>query len=125
MPDGNPIMELINNLSRVHDLPSVKQVLIESNKFFTDYYRLPNTYQDYISIDYNDMFQDLDQKIYQIFKYLDLSIYQKRVENWFLIYQKWKSVNKDYLSQFLETPIAIPNNKKLQILKDIIKWKNG
>jgi hypothetical protein len=125
MPDGNPIIELINNLSRVHDLPMVKQVLIESNKFFTDYYKVPDTCQDYISIDYNDMFQDLDQKIYQIFKYLDLSIYQKRVENWLVVYQKWKSVNKDYLSLFLETPIAMPNNKKLQILKDIIKWKNG
>jgi hypothetical protein len=125
VPNANPILELVNNLSHVHDLPSVKQVLIESNKCFTDYYKVPDTYQDYISIDYNNIFQDLDQKIYQIFNYLNLSISQKRVANWLVIYQKWKSVNKDYLSQFLETPIAIPNSKKLQILKDIIKWKNG
>jgi hypothetical protein len=123
--DNNLFIELINNLSRVYDLPSVKQVFIESNKFFTDYYRVPNTYQDYISIDYNDMFQDLNQKIYEIFKYLNLSISQERLTNWFPIYQKWKLMNKDYLSLFLETPIDIPNNKKVQILKDIIKWKNG
>jgi hypothetical protein len=124
MPD-NPYLELIDNLSRVYDLPSVKQVFIESNKFFTDYYKISDTYQDYISIDYNDMFQNLDQKIYEIFKYLNLSISQERLANWFPIYQKWKSVNKDYLSLFLETPIDIPNNKKVQILKDIVKWKNG
>jgi hypothetical protein len=124
IPD-NPYIELIDRLSSKHDVQSIKQVLIESNKFFTNYYTVPTCYHDYFDINYVDIFQNLDQVIHQVFEYLDLTISSDRIDKWLPVYQEWKNLNKDYLSLFITELTPVTSGEKIKILKDIIEWKNG
>jgi hypothetical protein len=121
----SPYMEFINNLSTKYNKQIIKQVLIESNKFFTKYYTIEPTYQDYINIDYTDVFENLDQQIYRIFTYLELEIAPERLTKWLLVYQKYRLANKDWLTVFLGETLEIDNTTKTKILKELIQWKNG
>ena len=100
-------------------------MLIECCKFFIEYYKVPDTYQNYYSIDYNDIFQNLDQKIYSIFEYLELPISQDRIDKWQSVYTHYRSVNQDFLSLFLGNTHELDNNQRIKIFKEILQWKNG
>lgn len=122
---NNFLNKLVNDISLNYDKQSIKQVLLECNKFFTDYYIVPTTYTDYFNITYPDIFQNLDIQIYDVFEYLELTISQDRVSNWLSIYHKYRAMNQNFLPLFLDKTIEIDNNKKIEILKEIIKWKTG
>jgi hypothetical protein len=86
---------------------------------------VPTTYTDYFNINYPDIFQNLDRQIYNIFEYLELTVSQDRVSNWLSVYYKYRATNQNFLPLFLDKTIEIDNNKKIEILKEIIKWKTG
>jgi hypothetical protein len=122
---NNPYVELVNRLSSKYAVEKIKQVLLESNKFFTNYYAIPAWYSDHFSINYFDIFQNLDHVIHQIFEYLDITILSDRMDKWIPVYQEWKNLNKDYLHLFKTDSIQLTTKEKTKILKDIIEWKNG
>jgi hypothetical protein len=122
---NNPYTKFIDNLSTKYNKQIIKQMLIESNKFFTNYYTIEVKSQDCIVIDYADIFKNLDQQIYKIFKYLELEILPDRMEAWSLVYQEYRSMNQDWLSKFLNKFVEVDNATKTKILKEIIQWKNG
>ena len=124
MPDF-PLNNLIDSLSSKYDQQIVKQVLIKCNKFFTIYYTMPTSDLDYFNINYIDIFQNLDQKIYDIFNYLELPINTDRMSNWLSVYDNYRSVNQNFLSTFLSNPVEIDNNVQMKIFKEIVAWKNG
>ena len=124
MPDF-PLNNLIDSLSAKYDQQIVKQVLIKCNKFFTIYYTMPTSDLDYFNINYIDIFQNLDQKIYDIFNYLELPINTDRMSNWLSVYDNYRSVNQNFLSTFLSNPVEIDNNVQMKIFKEIVAWKNG
>ena len=124
MPDF-PLNNLIDSLSAKYDQQIVKQVLIKCNKFFTRYYTMPTSDLDYFNINYIDIFQNLDQKIYDIFNYLELTINTDRMSNWLSVYDNYRSVNQNFLSTFLSNPVEIDNNVQMKIFKEIVAWKNG
>ena len=123
IPDCS-INKLIEDLSVKYDKQIIKQVLIDCNKFFTNYYCVPKNYSYYFNVDYSDIFQNFDQKIYEIFEYLELTLCQDRINNWLSVYNEYRSLNQNFLSLFLDKHVEIDNNKKMKIFKDIIKWKN-
>jgi hypothetical protein len=86
---------------------------------------MPESDLDYFNINYIDVFQNLDQRIYDIFNYLELPITTDRVSNWLMIYNKYRSVNQNFLSTFLSNPVEIDNNIQMKIFKEIVAWKNG
>lgn len=44
-------------------------------------------------LDIIDVFQNLNTKIFDIFKFLNLSLYQNNFSHWSSIYKKWQSIN--------------------------------
>ena len=117
--------ELIDNLSIKYDRQIIKQVLIDCNKFFTKYYTVPTDYSNYFRINYNDIFQNLDKKIYDIFDYLELSVSQDRITNWLSVYHQYRLMNQNFLSRFLDDPVKVDSNDKIKIFKEIVQWKTG
>jgi hypothetical protein len=120
-----PLSGLIKDLSTRYNIQSIKQVLVECNKFFTDYYTVPSNYTNYYSVDYNDIFQNLDQKIYDVFKYLELPISQDRMNIWVSVYSQYRNSNQNFLSLFLGDTVEIDKIERMKIFKEIIQWKNG
>ena len=121
-----PINKLIEDLSVKYDKQIIKQVLIDCSKFFTNYYCVPKNYSYYFSVDYLDIFQNFDQKIYEIFEYLELTLCQDRINNWLSVYNEYRSLNQNFLSLFLDqqVEVKVDNDKKMKIFKDIIQWRN-
>ena len=118
------VNKLIEDLSVKYDKQIIKQILIDCSKFFTNYYCVPKNYSNYFDVYYPDIFQNLDQKIYEIFEYLELTLCQDRINNWLSVYNEYRSLNQNFLSLFLDKQVEIDNNKKMKIFKDIIQWKN-
>ena len=125
IPDCS-INKLIEDLSVKYDKQIIKQVLIDCSKFFTNYYCVPKNYSYYFSVDYLDIFQNFDQKIYEIFEYLELTLCQDRINNWLSVYNEYRSLNQNFLSLFLDqqVEVKVDNDKKMKIFKDIIQWRN-
>jgi hypothetical protein len=121
----NPLIKFIQQLLEKYNEQAVKQVLVDCSKFFTRYSSVSTSYSDYFNIDYNDIFQNLDHRIYDIFEYLELTISPDRLDNWLSVYHTYRLKNQDFLSKFLNNHIEIEHSKKIEILKDIIQWKNG
>lgn len=121
MPN-NPYAELINKLSLTYSVDSVKQVLHDSVKFFIEYYQIPN---DQYTLNYRDIFFNLDYKILEILDFVNINIDQGRFSQWKLIYDQYRLSNAE-LSHLLRLPNSTVNSTtKLKILKEIIEWKNG
>jgi len=121
----SPYMDLVNHLSKTHDKDVVKQVLVECNKFFTNYYTVPSDCKNYFDISYKDMFQNLDLQIHNIFEYLELSLLPDRLDKWKKVYDQYRAANQDFLHNFLPKHIDTDINQKKAILKEVIKWKHG
>lgn len=122
---NTPFIQLIKQLSTKYNKQIVKQILIESNQFFTKYYQIDPAYKDCIKVDYDDIFENLDQRIFDIFTYLELQIVPHRLTNWQTIYQQYRSTNKNWLKTFLNEPVSVDNATKTKIIKELIQWKNG
>ena len=115
--------KLIREFSTRHDPQILKQVIIDCSKFFTSYYKVPDNYDCFI-IKYSDIFQTLDFKIYDIFKYLGLTITQERMEQWLPLYYEYRLLNQDVVERFLGNTVPADNNEKTKILKELIEWKH-
>jgi hypothetical protein len=76
-------------------------------------------------LDYTSMFENLDQHIYKLFDYLEISIDSDRSVQWHEIYQIYKEKNnQDFYEKFLNNQLVI-KNQQTAILKEILSWKNG
>lgn len=118
-------MRLINQLSFHHDIDSIKQVMLEYNHIFTNYFQMPIDYQDYFSVTYPDIYHNLDSRIYDIFDYLKYTIDSSRIEHWHKVYSHYKSINQNFLERFCPHTVEVDPKTKLKIIKEIIKWING
>lgn len=118
-------MKFIKQLSVRYPIQHVKQIMIDSNKFFSRYYSVPADYSDYYNLNYQDMFQFLDRRIKDIFQYLQMTIDPDRLQQWLPIYYQYQQLNQNILSDFLDCTVPVDNTKKIEILKEIIQWKNG
>jgi hypothetical protein len=116
---------LLQSLSKQYDIDIIKQVLLESNHFFTKYYHIPEPDNEYYIIDFDQMFRTLDVAILDIFKFLQLQIDQDKYKHWQDIYAIYKEKNLNHLTQFLSQPVVVDSSTKLKIIKEIINWKNG
>ena len=119
------VRTFIETFDPAYDKNIIKQVLLECNHFFTDYYQIPQQYNDYLPITYNNIFLHLDTKICEIFDFLNLAIKNNRWTNWVNIYVDYRLKNQNFKSQFVSELLPIDNQIKLHILKEIINWKNG
>lgn len=116
---------LLQSLSRHYHIDIIKQVLLESNQFFTKYYHVPEPSDEYFIINYDQMFRRLDNTIFDIFEFLKLQIDQDRLQHWQNTYAIYKQNNQNHLTQFLSQPVTVDSSVKMKIIKEIIDWKNG
>jgi hypothetical protein len=119
----SPFKYITEQLSKEYDKTEVKKVLLDlSNYFFLNYYKLPNNVDDFFILDYYDIFDKLNDKIIEIFNFLNLTINQERYQLWIDVYKDYKTLNKDILATFIDNTSITTSTK---ILKEIIQWKNG
>jgi hypothetical protein len=112
-------------LSKQYDIDIIKQVLLESNHFFTKYYHVPEPSDEYYIINFEQMFNNLDTTIIDIFAFLQLTIDQNRFDHWKDIYANYREKNLNHLKEFLSIPVTADSSIKIEILKEILKWRNG
>lgn len=118
---NNPYMPMINNFDASYDKTIVKQVFLESNKLFTDYYQIPHHDGSCKTITYPELFTTLDEKINEIFDHLNLTISEDRYAKWQTIYNQYRLNNTNFKSKFLPETVPVDNSTRLKILKKIIK----
>jgi hypothetical protein len=122
---NSPFSYITEQLGKKYDVRQVKKILLDLSKnFFLDYYCLPDNPAGFV-INYQDMFNNLNNKIVEIFNFLDVPINVTRWQSWNNIYQDYKLLNRDLLSNFLEDDIDINPSSNTKILKEIINWKIG
>lgn len=88
-----------------------------SKKLYVD---LTSLYSSSFVIQYNDVFEELDQHIVDIFDYLELEIVPDRFDKWKPIYNTYRNNNRQIVFESAYTP-----HQKLPVLKKIIEWKNS
>jgi hypothetical protein len=122
--EDNHFLRLVDRLSEKYDNATVKKVMIDCYKMFVEYYR-PALDNEFYMLDYTSMFENLDQHIYKLFDYLEISIDSDRSVQWHEIYQIYKEKNnQDFYEKFLNNQLVI-KNQQTAILKEILSWKNG
>jgi hypothetical protein len=121
-PSG--LILLFNKLSAQYGQDIVRSALLEFQQLFTKYYTIP-TENDFFKINYNDVFVNLDQRILDIFKFLNLSIDPTRFDQWSTIYFDYRERNLDIHKNYLESSVPVDSATKTQIFKEVIKWTNG
>lgn len=117
------VFKLVNELSNKFGKDQTKTVLLECSDLFTHYYSIPEPSEEYFVITYSDIFNNLDQKISEMFLFLDIPIDQGRFAAWLKIYNQYQERNKCMLEEFKPAPTQISNFTKLQIIKEVIKWR--
>lgn len=122
---GTKILNLIDKLTDVFGSNTARQTLLECSKMFTHYYKIPTADDQHFIISYNDIFKTLDQKIIELFLFLDKDIDQSRLHKWKSIYKTYQEKNCNLLSEFAPEKIDITNSVKLQVFKEILQWKNS
>jgi hypothetical protein len=120
--DYSPLLE---SLSKKYNIDIIKQVLLESNHFFTKYYHVLEPSDEYYIINFEQMFHTLDTTILDIFKFLQLNIDQNRFNHWQDIYTIYKEKNLNHLTEFLSKSVTVDSSVKIKILKEILTWRNG
>ena len=125
VPDS-PFVSITSELGPKYGILQIKKVLLDlANNFFLRYYNLPVNTSKYYIVDYQDMFGDLDIKILDIFKFLNLTIDATRHQSWQEIYKNYKLLNNDILTNFTKDIDNVDLTNGTQILKELINWKNG
>jgi hypothetical protein len=128
MPDcQESITVCLNRLSDQFGHNVARQVFLDCARFFVQYYELPDqSVYLYYKINYSDMFQNLDHKLHELFKFLEIDIDQNRIQNWFKIYQIYKSRNINFVEKLIgNNPTKVHDSVKKTIFKEILDWKNG
>jgi len=118
------LTELLESLSQTFGRDTAKQVMLDSSKWFTNYYSIPEN-QDLYVITYDDIFTNLDQRIHQLFVFLGLSINKDRFSSWADIYNTYRLRNQNLLTNFLPNHIDVARDVKLKIIREILLWRNG
>jgi hypothetical protein len=122
---GNPYATIVSQLSNRYDACLIQEVLLDCHKFFMQYYQLPAAVDLYFCMDYDSMFNRLDHTIPALFTYLELDIDHSRWTHWQTIYNQYKIGNqRNFCAEVVPTPSS-NHEQKTQILKEILKWKNG
>lgn len=116
---------LIEKLSNKFGSEQATQMLLECSSMFTSYYSIPQPSEEYFVISYDDIFLNLDCKIKDVFEFLKYDIDQDRWNKWLNIYTTYKQNNMSILSNFETKYVDIPSSIKMQMLTEIIKWRNG
>jgi hypothetical protein len=119
------IPNLLDKLTETFGSDVAKQTLLECSKMFTHYYKIPAADDQHFIISYNDIFKNLDQQIIELFLFLGKDIDQSRFHKWKSIYKIYQEKNCNLLSEFAPETTDIDNSIKLQVFKEILKWKNG
>jgi hypothetical protein len=121
----SPYSIMIEKLSKDYSQVLVQEVLLDCHKLFMQYYKLPPGLNNVYTIDYNDLFDQLNQEIPKIFEYLGIQLDPDRLVEWHKVYAQYKQLNqRDYYTELV--PYSSTNNKKKnQIFKEILKWRNG
>lgn len=119
------IILLIDRLDQKYGLPA-RRVILDCAQWFSAYYRTPMPSPgDCVLLQYDDIFQNLNQHIPLIFNFLGYNIDKQRWKNWDEIYNEYQKRNLDFLSRFLgrsENLVIDPAVKKI-ILKDVLNWR--
>jgi len=118
----NPYAELISRLSLTYNINDVKQVVHDSVKLFIGYYQIPD---DQYTLNYNDIFLNLDNKILEVLNFVDVSVDQDRLTKWKPIYDQYCTNNYKLAQQIESTTPNVNSATKLKILKEIIEWNHG
>jgi hypothetical protein len=122
--EHNNFLKFINRLSAKYDNATVKKVMMDCSKMFVEYYQ-PTPGNKFYMLDYNSMFENLDEHIYKLFHYLEISIDSDRLDEWNEIYKIYKGKNsQNFYEKFLNNQPVI-KNQQTAILKEILSWKNG
>lgn len=122
---NNQYRKFVDHLSHSYEPVLVKKVLLDCSKFFTSYYKIPDNCTEYMTINYTDVFKDLDEKIYEILSFLKIKPNTQRILHWKKIYQRYKNINTNFLQQFLPVYPMPQHESQKKILSQVIKWKNG
>jgi hypothetical protein len=121
----NVYSAMIDKISKTHNAQLVQEVLLDCHKFFMQYYQTPAELTTVYKIDYAGLFYQLDQELPAMFKYLQLNIDQSRVQDWQLVYKQYQKLNQqDFCAKLVPFPSG-NTTEKTQILKEILKWRNG
>ena len=126
-PTAESIVVCLDRLRERYGESAARQMFLECAKFFIQYYSLPDqTQYSYCKINYDTMFRNLDNKISEIFCYLETSIDTDRFETWKKVYQIYKTRNAGFIEQFLGKDVTPVNTAfKKAIFKEILDWKHG
>lgn len=119
------ISDLVDKLESKFGIDAAKQTLLDNSKMFTHYYTIPATGDEYFIISYDDIFENLDQQISKLFLFLGETIDQSRFDKWLTIYKTYRDLNSNALPEFSVGLSDVPYSVRLQVLKEILQWKNG
>lgn len=122
---GNAVPDLLDHLSIQFGHEQAKATLLSCNKLFTDYYSVPQPSDEYFVINYEDMFENLNKRIEDMFLFLGESIDPARWSTWLDIYAVYRERNANILTDFAPQTVDVSSTVQLQILKEILKWKSG
>lgn len=124
MPN-NQYCALIEQLGQKYDTLIIREVLLECHKLFTQYYKIPEDSQSLYKINYHDIFSCLDQKIFELFDYLEIKINTNRLQHWQTVYAEYRQANqRDYCAEVVPSH-SDNTTQKTQVLKEILKWRSG
>lgn len=124
IPD-NQYCALIQQLGQTYNTSIMQEVLLECHKLFIQYYTIPEHFQFLYKINYHDIFSCLDQKIPEIFNYLEIKIDTNRLQHWQTVYNTYREANqRDYCAEVALSQ-SNDNTLKTLILKEILKWRSG
>ena len=118
MPSRN-IPDLIDKLASKFGIDAAKQTLLDCSKIFTHYYTIPPVSDEYFVISYDDIFENLDQQIVNLFLFLGKTIEQSRFDKWLTIYKTYRDLNSNILPEFTVGLLDVPYSVRLQVLKEI------
>lgn len=116
-------MDLINQLSVRYPRHSVIEVFLDVSDKLDCNYRVPS---GYFTLSFDQIFQSLDQQIHSVMQHVELEIQPCRWDNWHNIYQIYKSRNQNFVQRLQgHTVVSSDRVAKTQILKEILKWRDG
>jgi len=121
----NEFVKKIENLYHVFGTDATRQILLEHAEIFVDYYKIPENFQGYQLLYYQDLFQNLDKMIESMFDFLGLKINPLRMDQWCPLYFDWKNRNQGFLKQFLDKRVEVDTKTKFLIRKELLLWKIG
>lgn len=119
----NPYLTVIQDLSTTYTQEEIIEVLLDLSSKLLNYYQIPD---GSFTLNYNQVFEDLDEHIVDVMNYLDIDIDPTRLGPWQEVYKIYSTRNQCY-SKKLESQYAKHNTtpNKIRILKEIVQCHLG